>query len=79
MDSKFNLPEWCYATAALAKDGVAELLRALRPENALETGCEVIKHPDCCDLCRKNNDCANIPMHVRCRCLRQPTLMTEKL
>ena len=49
--------------------GAEDAKRELHPDNVLEMGCRVIKHPDCCILCAANEDCARIPLHFNCRCV----------
>jgi hypothetical protein len=58
-------PECTYIAQVL---GIDDVLDVLDPELLLDTGCRVIKHPDCCVLCAANNDCRRLPMHFRCRC-----------
>jgi len=64
--------EWveavCTNTTRFASDQIAAVKRMLDPKNAMEMDCRVKKHPDCCVLCALNNDCTQIPKHVRCRC-----------
>lgn len=62
----------CQVTAAVDPATVASLEELLDPKN-IESKCEcrVIKHPNCCALCRANNDCKLIPMHIRCRCSQE--------
>jgi hypothetical protein len=62
----------CNISVAIARETQALVEEMLSPE-FIERNCQckVIKHPDCCVLCRVNNDCAKIPMHIRCRCRQQ--------
>lgn len=50
----------------------------LDPERLLRLGCRVKKRPGCCVLCAANNDCARLPMHVRCHCVPEPYFMAEE-
>jgi hypothetical protein len=71
-DSEAAFRDWvkavCTSTTQYASDGIAAVKRMLDPNNAMEMDCRVKKHPDCCVLCRLNDDCDKIPLHVRCRC-----------
>jgi hypothetical protein len=58
-------------------EGADDVKRKLDPKIALETGCRVIKHPDCCVLCAANNDCTRIPLHWQCRCKPEGYLTLE--
>lgn len=62
----------CRIAVVIAKDTQAMLEDLLNPEK-LEKKCEcrVVKHPDACSKCRANNDCKEIPMHPKCRCVRE--------
>jgi len=62
---------------AVAISNIDDVLKQLEPDNALEAGCRVIKHPDCCAICALNNDCDKVPLHIQCRCKRDGFLTFE--
>lgn len=68
----------CMLVVKWAKEGLAKVKAMLSPENVMESGCRVKKHPDCCHLCVINNDCSKLPMHVHCRCTPEPYLYALK-
>lgn len=64
----------CVFSATWAADSLTALKAMLSVENVLGAGCRVKKHPACCVLCVKNNDCSRLPLHPNCRCEREPYL-----
>lgn len=68
----------CVLTARVAREGIATVKKMLDLRNITDTGCWVKKRPDCCELCRRNNDCSRIPMHVRCHCIAVPYLSIDE-
>lgn len=64
----------CVVIVEWTRESLADLRKALDPNNVLHTGCKVKKHPDCCHLCTLNEDCSRLPVHVNCRCQPEPVL-----
>lgn len=58
----------CVFPIKFARDSLALMKAMLDPEYVMHSGCRVKKHPGACVLCVKNNDCARLPIHPRCRC-----------
>lgn len=69
----------CEFYASPTPDSLAAIKALLNPEKVLGTGCKVVRHPDCCLLCRENEKCENIPVHPNCRCKREPTLSSASI
>lgn len=53
---------------SVSQSDTDDVKRMLDPENIVDVGCRVLKHPDCCVLCAANNDCTRVPLHFNCRC-----------
>lgn len=70
---------FCEFTVNLVPESVAAIKAMLDPKNVLTTGCEVVKHADCCLLCRDNEKCERLPVHPNCRCKRKPTLSSDDI
>lgn len=66
----------CVLSVQFAQDTLPILLEMLEPENFMESGCRVIKHPGACAVCVLNNDCDKLPMHAQCRCRPDRYLLT---
>lgn len=64
----------CVYSIQVSEPDAQEIRKMLDPENVIGMGCRVIKRPDCCVLCRMNEDCSRIPLHVRCHCTIEPYL-----
>lgn len=50
-----------------------QMLEQLLDSSRIEQNCDCIvkKHPDACIVCRANNDCARVPVHAKCRCVKE--------
>lgn len=51
---------------SVSRSDTDDVKRMLDPENIVDVGCRVLKHPDCCVLCAANNDCTRVPLHFNC-------------
>lgn len=58
----------CSFTVEVAESALRAVKKMLDPDNVFKSGCRVVKRPDCCILCKNNNSCDRLPVHVRCHC-----------